>query len=188
MDHALASADAAVSPPLRAGPILVAYDGTPASDHAIREAGALLSGRPALVVTVCKPGLGFELLEQPAATLGLPPAPLDVRTALEIDRQLCEAAQRAAERGAARAREAGFAVERLAVAEDVEITVAETILRVARGRDSQAIVLGIESHGRLGGVILGKTSRDVIRHAPCPVLVTRMAPDTTRARPNQPDT
>lgn len=177
-DDAIATVGSADRPPpLRTGPILVAYDGTPASDYALWEAGALLGGRRALVVTVWKPGLVFEIMELPTATLGLPPAQLDIRTAVEIDRQAYEAAQRMAERGAALAREAGFEVEGLAVAEEVEITIAETILRVARERDSEAIVVGIEGHGRLGEVILGSTSRDIIRHAPCPVVAARMAPE-----------
>ena len=167
-------------PPLRTGPILIAYDGTPASEYALWQAGMLLRGRRAVVVTVWKRGLGFELMELPTATLGLPPAQLDIRTALEIDRQVYEAAQRVAERGAALAREAGFEVEGLAVAEEVEITVAETILHVAIERDSRAIVVGIEGRGRLGEVILGSTSRDIIRHAPCPVVVARMAPETKK--------
>jgi len=180
-DDATATVESAVRPPpLRTGPLLVAYDGTPASTYALWEGGTLLGGRRALVVTVWKPGLGFELMELPTATLGLPPAQLDIRTALEIDRQGYEAAQRMAERGAALAREAGFEVEGLAVAEEVEITIAETILHVAVERDSEAIVVGIEGRGRRGDVILGSTARDIVRHAPCPVVVARMPPEKTK--------
>jgi nucleotide-binding universal stress UspA family protein len=39
------------------------------------------------------------------------------------------------------------------------------------------ILVGIEGRGRLGEVLLGSTSRDIIRHAPCPVVVARMAPE-----------
>jgi hypothetical protein len=81
-DDATATVESAVRPPpLRTGPILIAFDGTPGSEYALWEAGALLSGRRALVVTVWKPGLAFELMELPTATLGLPPAQLDIRTA-----------------------------------------------------------------------------------------------------------
>ncbi|MEA2189875.1 MAG: hypothetical protein QOK16_4886 [Solirubrobacteraceae bacterium] len=176
-DRAVVSVESLVRPPLRTGPILIAYDGTPASQYALWEAGALLAGHTALVVTVWKPGLAFDLMELPTATLGLPPAQLDIRTALEIDRQLYESAQRMAEQGAAHAREAGFEVDGLVVAEEVEITIAETIIRVALENDSQVIVVGIEGHGRLGDVILGSTSREVIRRAPCPVVVARMPPE-----------
>jgi nucleotide-binding universal stress UspA family protein len=180
-DHALVTVESVVRPPLRTGPILIAYDGTPESEYALWDAGALLKDERALVVTVWKPGLAFEVTELPTATLGLPPAQLDIRTALEIDRQLYEAARRMAERGATLARAAGFEVEGLAVAEEVEITIAETILRVALERDSQAIVVGITSHGRLGEIILGSTSRDIIRHAPCPVVVARMPPEKKKS-------
>ena len=172
-EGATATAASAERPPVRNGPLLIAYDGTPASNWALWEAAALLRGHKALVVTVYKPGLAFELMELPTATVGLPPAPLDVRTALEVDRQLCEDARRMAEQGARLAKEAGLDVEGLAVAEEVEVTIAETIVDVARERDSGAIAVGAHGHGRLGEVILGSTSRDVIRHAPCPVVVVR---------------
>ena len=82
---------------MRSSPILIGYDGTPASEHAIREAADLLSGRPALVVVVWKAGLAFELIELPTSSVGLPPAPLDIRAALETDRALYEGAQRSAQ-------------------------------------------------------------------------------------------
>jgi nucleotide-binding universal stress UspA family protein len=169
------------------GPVLIAYDGSDAADDAIRQAGSLVGGRSALVVVVWKAGLGFELLELPASTIGLPPAAIDIRTALEIDAAMSERAQRMARVGAGLAREVGFEpAEGLAVAEDLEIPVSETIVRVARERDAQAIVLGAHGHGRLGEVLLGSTSRDVIRHAPCPVVVARpVKPDAATAAPSR---
>jgi nucleotide-binding universal stress UspA family protein len=161
------------SPP--PGPVLIAFDGSPASEHAIREAGKLLGGRPALVLVVWKAGVGFELLELPTATIGLPAAPIDIRTAMEIEREQQERAQQLAQQGAELARQAGFEAEGLAVAEDLEITVAETITTLARERDSQAIVVGAHGHGRISEAILGSTSRDVIRRAARPVVVVRRA-------------
>jgi hypothetical protein len=52
---------------MRFGPIVIGYDGSVAAEHAVREAGELLGGRPALVVVVWNQGLGFELLELPTA-------------------------------------------------------------------------------------------------------------------------
>src|SRR4051794_6401564 len=80
--------------PTRSGPVIIAYDGSPAAEHALREAGPLLAGRCALVLVVWKAGVAFELVELPAATIGLPPAPIDIRAALETDRALYEGAQR----------------------------------------------------------------------------------------------
>jgi nucleotide-binding universal stress UspA family protein len=156
-----------------AGPTVIGYDGSAAAEHAVEEAASLLGGRKALVLVVSKSGLGFELLELPTATVGLPPAPIDIRTAMEIDDEMNERARRLAERGAALAREAGFDAEGLAVAEDADVPVAETIVTVARERDAEAVVVGAHGHSRLGEVILGSTSRDVIRHADCPVVVAR---------------
>src|SRR3954451_19725521 len=48
--------------PVRTGPVVIGYDASAASVHALMEAAALLRGRTALVVTVWKPGLGFELV------------------------------------------------------------------------------------------------------------------------------
>jgi nucleotide-binding universal stress UspA family protein len=154
------------------GPVIIGFDGTPAAEHALREAGALLGRRPAIVLVVYKAGLGFELLELPTVA-GLPPAPLDIRTAVEVDRTLSERAQQLAQQGAQLAREAGFEAEGLAVADDPETPVAETIVAVARERDAAAIAVGAHGHGPLSEVFLGSTSRDVIRRAECPVVVVR---------------
>jgi nucleotide-binding universal stress UspA family protein len=155
------------------GPIVIAYDGSATAEHAVREAGPLLGGRPALVLVVWKQGLGFELLELPTATLGLPPARLDIRTALEIDQTMQERAELLARKGAGLARDAGFEADGLAVAEEVDVEVAETILDVARKRDAQAIVIGAHGHSPGAEIVLGGTTRSVVRHAPCPVLVVR---------------
>lgn len=158
---------------MRKGPVVIGYDGTPGSEHAIREAGELLGDRTALVVVVHKQGLGFELVENPTATLGLPPAQLDIRTALEVDRSLAERSQRLAQRGAQLARDAGLVAEGMAVADDVDTPVSETLIRVAKESDAKALVIGTQGHGRIGDVVLGATTRDVIRHAPCPVVAVR---------------
>jgi nucleotide-binding universal stress UspA family protein len=153
--------------------MVIGYDGSEAADHAVREAGRLLSGRPALVLVVWKAGLGWELVELPRTSIGLPPAPIDVRTAVEIDQSMAERAQKLAEQGAQLAREVGFDADGLAVAEDVATPIAETIVSVARDREAAAIVVGAHGHGRLSEAILGGTSRDVIRRADCPVVVVR---------------
>jgi nucleotide-binding universal stress UspA family protein len=154
---------------VRSGTILIGYDGTRASEHALREAAELLGPRRALVVVVWKAGLAFELIELPTSTIGLPPAPIDLRTAMEVDRSLYEAAQDAAGRAAGLARSLGLDAEAVVVAEPPEIPVSETLLRVADERDAAALVVGAHGHGTL----LGTTSRAVIRHARRPVLVVR---------------
>ena len=51
------------------GPIIVAYDGSPTAERALREGGRLLSGRRATILVVWKEGLGFETIALPAATM-----------------------------------------------------------------------------------------------------------------------
>lgn len=159
--------------PVRAGPVVIGYDGTPAAVNALEEAAVLLAKRRALIVTVWKAGLGFELIALPASSIGLPPAPLDVSAALEVDRRQFEAAQRAAAIAAEQARRLGLDAEPLVVADDPETPVAETLLRVAHERDVAALVVGAHSHGP----ILGSIARAVVRGAECPVLVVRESGD-----------
>ncbi len=160
---------------MHTGPVLIAFDGSTASEEAVRDAGDLLGRRPALVVVVYKTGIGFELVELPTASIGLPPAPIDVRTAVEIDQSLAERAQQLAQHGAELARAAGFDADPLAVADDPDTPVDETLVALARERDAQAIVVGAHGHGKLGEVLLGSVSRGVIRRADRPVVVVRQA-------------
>ena len=151
------------------GPIVIGYDGSPAAEHALREAAQLLGPRPALVVVVWEAGAAYEMAEVPSADLV--PATIDFRSAVELDQAIQERTQRLAQHGADIAREAGFEAEGLAVAD--ELTVADTLVRVAKERDAQALVVGAHGHSALVERVLGTTSQSVVRHAPCPVIVDR---------------
>ncbi|HYL52584.1 MAG TPA: universal stress protein [Acidimicrobiia bacterium] len=148
------------------GPIIIGYDGSPSSKRAIDEAGALLSRHRVLVAVVWEAGLGSALVDVPE----IPPAPIDVRAALEIDKTLYDRARRLAQQGAQLAEKAGLEAEPLVVADVV--TVAETLVRLAKERDAQAIAIGTDGIG-LTDVLLGGTTRGVIQHASCPVVVVR---------------
>jgi nucleotide-binding universal stress UspA family protein len=50
---------------------------------------------------------------------------------------------------------------------------AEEILRVARERDVDLIVMGTHGHTGLAHVLLGSIAEKVVRRAPCPVLTVR---------------
>jgi nucleotide-binding universal stress UspA family protein len=148
------------------GPVVIAYDGSPSSRRALKQAAPLLTTRCALVVVVWEPGVAFELVQP-----NLPPAPIDIRTALELDEAVYEHAQKLAEEGAALARDAGLTAEGLAIAD--EISVAETLVRVTQERDAPAVVVGAHGYSRMRELLLGSTSREVIRRATCPVVVVR---------------
>lgn len=146
-------------------PVIVGYDGSPISECALVEAATVLAPRRALVVVVWEPGPVFELMAPPSVT----PAPIDVRTALEVEEKIYDGARRLAEHGAALAREAGLEAEGLAVADDV--TPASTLVRLAKERQAAAVVVGTRGHSGVKRLLLGSTSEDVVRHAPCPVVV-----------------
>jgi nucleotide-binding universal stress UspA family protein len=148
------------------GPIIIGYDGSPSSHRAIDEAGALLTRHEALVVVVWEPGLGFALVDLPS----IPPAPIDIRAALEVDKALYDRAQRLAQQGAQLAEKAGLEADALVVADVANV--AETLVRLAKERDAQAIAVGTDGIG-FTDLLLGSTARDVIQHASCPVVVVR---------------
>jgi len=55
----------------------------------------------------------------------------------------------------------------------IEGNPAETIIEVARTRNSDVIIMGSRGLGRLAGLLLGSTSQKVVSLAPCPVLIVR---------------
>jgi nucleotide-binding universal stress UspA family protein len=57
--------------------------------------------------------------------------------------------------------------------EMIEGNPAETILDVARSRNSDLIIMGARGLGKLAGLPLGGTSQKVLSLAPCPVLIVR---------------
>jgi nucleotide-binding universal stress UspA family protein len=52
----------------------------------------------------------------------------------------------------------------------------EQILRVAAEEQADLVVLGTSTHGRLGRLLLGSTSKAVVRGATCPVVSVPRAP------------
>jgi nucleotide-binding universal stress UspA family protein len=156
---------------MRSGPVIYAFDGSEASEHALREGAAVFATRHALVVSVWEAGKGFEVAALPVRALEAPAAPLDSNDAFQVDEATNDAARQTAERGAMLARQAGLAAEAMAVAD--QATVADTLVRLARELDGQAVVVGAHSHGAIGRRLLGSTSRSVVERASCPVLVVR---------------
>ncbi|WP_162788412.1 universal stress protein [Amycolatopsis albispora] len=151
--------------------ILIGFDGTPTAEHAIREAARLLGARRALVVTVWEAGQAFSPLNLPISGLEGAPVTVDVRTGLEVDQAAYETARQLARAGARLAVEHGFDATGHAVADDV--TVADTLVRLAAETGAAAVVVGAHRHGGLSKLLLGSTSSAVIERAGCPVVVIR---------------
>jgi nucleotide-binding universal stress UspA family protein len=108
------------------------------------------------VVETTMPPVGYAAVAEP-----LP--------ALDIGGQLEDSAARELPKLGAREECAGLEVEEVLARGDA----AGEIVRVARERDIDLIV--ISSHGRtgFGRMIFGSTAESVVRHAHCPVLVVK---------------
>jgi nucleotide-binding universal stress UspA family protein len=158
--------------------VVIGYDGSSAADRALAEAAGLLAPRPALVVVVWEAGRAFEAAEWSAINLDVTVPTVDLRTAFAVDQAVYAAAERMAQRGVARARSMGLPAEALVVADD--LAVADTLVRVAGEQNAPAVVIGAHGHGAFSEALLGSTSRDVVRHAPCPVIVVREDADRNR--------
>ena len=143
------------------------FDGSEIAERAIREAGAVLRPGPALVVVVYEQGIAFQ--SYPA--LDVQAVPIDPHALQMADEAMYESARHTAARGAAIARELGFAAEPLVAAD--EGSVGSTLLRLANDRDASAVVVGAHRYGRVERIVMGSTSRQVLEHARCPVLVVR---------------
>jgi nucleotide-binding universal stress UspA family protein len=156
---------------MSSGPVIIGFDGTPASERVVHEAATLFAPRRALVVVVWEAGRAFDLTLVPTRALDVPLSNIDIRTAVELDLAMYEEAQRLARWGAQLATDSGLDAEGLAVADDV--TVADTLVRLAKDYEAGVVAVGTHRHGRLAELLLGSTARGVIERAPCPVLVVR---------------
>ncbi|MET7418991.1 universal stress protein [Dactylosporangium sp. NPDC005555] len=155
-----------------AAPVIFGFDGSAAAARAVRDAAPLLGPRHALVVTVWEAGRRFEAATLPVTGLEMPPTVLDLRSAIEADAAAYDAAKQTARHGAHLAREVGFlGVTGLAVADDM--TPADTLLRIARERDSPGIVVGAHGHRKLSELLLGSTTDTLVHKADRPVVVVR---------------
>ena len=151
--------------------VLIGFDGTPASERAVREAAALFPGRRALVVTVWEAGRAYDLAMIPARGMELSMSSVDIRTAEQVDEAMYNEAQQLAQWGAQLASDQGLPAEPLVVAD--ELTVADTLVRLAKENEAAVVVLGAHRHARITELLLGSTTRGVLEHAPCPALVVR---------------
>jgi nucleotide-binding universal stress UspA family protein len=149
-------------------PVLIAYDGSDAARGAVREAAKLLGPREALVVTVWEPALAYEASMEMAG-LEMPAVPVDIEGARELEEELHEQARRTAEAGAQLAQSVGLQAKGLAVADEVHV--ADAIVGLARKREAAAIVVGSRGLKGLRARLEGSTSNEVLKQAPCPVVV-----------------
>jgi nucleotide-binding universal stress UspA family protein len=155
------------------GPIVAGYDGDSVAERALDRAAMYANAlQTTLVVVAVEPVLlnaGLELA--PAAIAGGPPivAPWPPEGAEEEvhkdwDERLLAARDRLQGRG--------VDVEFVHCAGDPT----EELIRVARERDAQLLVVGAHQKGFLDRLLAGSVSESVVRKAACDVLVVHQAP------------
>jgi nucleotide-binding universal stress UspA family protein len=133
--------------------IVVGFDGSPAAERALERAGELsgAGGRVIIVTaTVTVPVAG--VIDEPILDSPSPP---------ERDALLDLAASRLR----------SARVETTAVA--VDSGPAEALVQIARAEDADLIVVGSTGSGYVTRAIVGSTAENVVRQAPCDVLVVR---------------
>jgi nucleotide-binding universal stress UspA family protein len=155
-----------------AGPVLIAYDGSPAARQAVVDAAKILGSRRILVVTVWEEGLAYERAPMPPDGITISPT-VEPAVALELDHAIHAYAEQISQEGAALARSLGLDAQPLALPD--EGNVARTILRLARERQAAAIVVGSRGLSGIRAKLEGSTSKGLLKHAPCPVILVHEA-------------
>jgi nucleotide-binding universal stress UspA family protein len=138
------------------GPVLICYDGSEESRHAIAAAAALLSDKRAVVLNVGP----LELVAETYAAAG--------SGAADTSLELADAAAAVAEQGAAEARRVGFQAEPRS---ELDAPAWRAIVKVADELDAAVIVIGTEGLTGLRELVEGSVSHAVSAHARRPVLV-----------------
>jgi nucleotide-binding universal stress UspA family protein len=152
-----------LKPVMQIRTILVPTDFSECGNYALSYAASLARMFRASIICVhviepMVPTVGYSGMTEP-----LPIA--------DITDQLEDSAERELPKIAERAEYAGLKTEEVIVHGEA----ASEIVRVAKDKNVDLIV--VSSHGRtgLGRILFGSTAEAVVRHAPCPVLVVKPA-------------
>ena len=153
--------------------VILAYDASEAAREAIVAAAKLLKDFRVLVVTVWEEGLAY--MDPPAPMEGsmVMTPPVDPELAHEVDVSLHDQADRMARDGAELAASLGLEAEPLSVPDARDV--ADTLNDLAREQRAAAIVVGSRGLGGIRATLEGSTSKALLKHAPCPVLVVHAA-------------
>jgi nucleotide-binding universal stress UspA family protein len=131
--------------------IVVGFDGSDAATRALERAATLAGTNGHVVVVTARPTTATSPIT-PEPILDVP-SPIEQRELLDRGRALLKD----------RAVQAAFVA--------VEADPAEALIRTARSENAALIVVGQTGSGFVTRALLGSTAENVLRHAPCDVLV-----------------
>ena len=142
-------------PPSDAGAgriIVVGFDGSAASERALERAAAL-AGSVSVILVVASPTIPTQgVVREPI---------LDAPAPGERDALI--------QRGAALLHDLGPTARTVSS----ELPAAEALMAVARDEGADMIIVGATGTGYVTRALLGSTAENLVRHAPCDVLVVR---------------
>ena len=142
--------------PSHARPVLFCFDGSDGSLIALRDAGALLAPRAAVVLTVWE-AVATQIAESPGFGLSY------VSDEEAVDAHVEAVARQAAERGALTARSDGW--DAVARVENTRSTVWQTVVEVADEIDAALVVCGARGRNALKRAVLGSVAEAVLHHS-----------------------
>jgi nucleotide-binding universal stress UspA family protein len=149
-----------------AGPILIAYDGSPDAQAAIRSAADLFAGRSVVVLTVWQ-----SVAAVARGARAVLPAAVVSEALAALDEAARSDAEKTAAEGVALAREAGL--DASAAEATAPVNVWSTVLDEASRLDAAAVVVGTRGLSGVKAAMLGSVSRAISTHSDRPVLVVR---------------
>jgi nucleotide-binding universal stress UspA family protein len=147
-----------------AGPVLVGFDGSPASGAAVDAASRLLSVRETVIETVW-------ITYSSVAAGGAAGMPVGVasRAVEELDGATATRAEQTAHEGVRLAAAGGLEARAEAIQAGGPIWC--SLRDSAEAHGSPAIVVGSRGRGSVAGAVLGSTSASLVHHARLPIIV-----------------
>ncbi|MBD0860494.1 universal stress protein [Gordonia sp. zg691] len=172
MDVGSISAGSATAPSGRGGnsagqTLMIAYDGSPNADRAIRYAGQFLRAKTAIVVTAWQPG-GMTPARLSTLAGGMQPF-IDTQLDAGIDRALEDEAASINKQGVDLAAGCGLSARGSLV--EVESTVWGALVAAAEALDVDLLVTGTRGASGLRALLRSSVAERVLKHCHRPVFI-----------------
>ncbi|MEC0244105.1 universal stress protein [Paenibacillus dokdonensis] len=139
--------------------ILLAYDGSKASNKALDRAIELAHAAPGSVIQV------LHAFDFPRVFIGEGLAPIPA----SVNKDFYDLAEQTVDEAKKRLTDEGVSFN----VEMIQGAPAETILRYAKEKGSDVIIIGSRGLGGIREFVLGSVSHNVVQHARVPVLVIK---------------